>query len=472
MFKKILVANRGEIASRIIRACKELGIQSVAIYSEEDSTALYIRKADEAYLVGPGPIEGFLNPYLIIDIAQRVGADAIHPGYGFLAENVTFVKECESHNIKFIGPSSESMAKLSNKLEAKKLAKNLGIPLLPFTEKEVLTVEEAKEEAKKITYPVILKAAGGGGGRGMRIVKNPSEMAKQFQIAKMEAENFFADPRIFIEKYIEKPHHIEIQVLSDSYGNVIHLGERDCSIQRRHQKIIEIAPSLILTEKKRNEMADCAIKLVKEANYENACTVEFLVDDKLNFFFMEANTRLQVEHSVTEEITGFDIVQEQIRIAEGEKLSVKQSEICFTGYAIQSRINAEDPKNGFLPDSGRITAYYSPGGIGVRIDGAIYKDYVVPEFYDSLLAKLTVRGRTWKEAVARMHRSLGEYIIRGIKTTLPFLMEIAKHPDFVSGNFNTSFIESHPELFEYTNEPLPEDIVAAISAAIGFHEGL
>ncbi len=472
MFKKILVANRGEIASRIIRACKELGIKSVAIYPEEDSTAIYIRKADEAYLVGPGPIEGFLNPYLIIDIAQRVGADAVHPGYGFLSENVTFAQECESHKIKFIGPTSASMAKLSNKLEAKNLAKKLGIPILPYTESSVSSVEEAIREAEKITYPVMLKAAGGGGGRGMRIVRSPSEMERQFPIAKMEAKNFFADQSIFIEKYLEKPHHIEIQVIKDSKGNVIHLGERDCSIQRKHQKIIEIAPSLILTEKKRSEMVECAIELVKKANYENACTVEFLVDDRLNFYLMEVNTRLQVEHPVTEEITGFDIVQEQIRIAEGEKLSAKQSEISFTGYAIQSRINAEDPKNGFLPNSGRITSYYSPGGIGVRIDGAIYKDYVVPDFYDSLLAKLTVRGRTWKEAVARMQRALGEYIIRGVKTTLPFLLEIARHPDFINGNFNTAFIDSHPELFEYLEEPPPEEIVAAISAAIGFHEGL
>lgn len=472
MFKKILVANRGEIASRIIRACKELGIRSVAIYSEEDSTALYIRKADEAYLVGPGPIEGFLNPYLIIDIAQRVGADAIHPGYGFLAENVTFVKECESHNIKFIGPTSESMSKLSNKLSAKNLARKLGIPVLPFTDAPVESVKEAISKAEKITYPVMLKAAGGGGGRGMRIVRNPHEMERQFPIAKMEAENFFADPRIFIEKYIENPHHIEIQILSDRHGNIIHLGERDCSIQRRHQKIIEIAPSLILTKKLREEIAECAIELVQEADYENACTVEFLVDNNLNYYFMEVNTRLQVEHPVTEEITGFDIVKEQIRIAEGEKILTKQKDIFFYGYAIQSRINAEDPKNGFLPDSGRITAYYSPGGIGVRIDGAIYKDYVVPEFYDSLLAKLTVWGRTWNEAVARMQRSLGEFIIRGVKTTLPFLLEISKHPDFVNGNFDTSFIERHPELFEYKQEPLPEDIVAAISAAISFHEGL
>jgi len=472
MFRKILVANRGEIASRIIRACKELGIRSVAIYSEEDSTALYIRKADEAYLVGPGPIEGFLNPYLIIDIAQRVRADAIHPGYGFLAENVTFVKECESHNIKFIGPSSESMALLGNKLEAKKLAEKLGIPVLPYTRTPLGSCNEALEEAERIGYPVMLKAAGGGGGRGMRIARNPSELKKYFPIAQTEAENFFADPRIFLEKYLEKPHHIEIQILADSHGNIIHLGERDCSIQRRHQKIIEIAPSLILNDKKRAEIAECAKILVKEAGYENACTVEFLVDNELNYYMMEVNTRLQVEHPVTEEITGFDIVQEQIKIAEGEKLSSQQDEICFNGYAIQSRINAEDPKNGFLPDSGKITAYYSPGGIGVRIDGAIYKDYVVPEFYDSLLAKLTVKGRTWKEAVARMQRALGEYIIRGIKTTLPFLIEISKHPDFINGNFDTSFIDSHPELFEYSNEPPPEDIVAAIATAIGFHEGI
>lgn len=472
MFKKILVANRGEIASRIIRACKELDISSVAIYSEEDSTALYIRKADEAYLVGPGPIEGFLNPYLIIDIAQRVGADAIHPGYGFLSENVTFVKECESHNIKFIGPSSESMKKLGDKIEAKKLAQKLGIPILPYSENPVSTVEAALSEAERITYPVILKAAGGGGGRGMRIVRNPSEMQKHFTSAQMEAKNFFADPRIFVEKYLENPHHIEIQILADRFGNVIHLGERDCSIQRRHQKVIEIAPSLILNEKKRKEMAECAIAIVKQTYYENACTVEFLVDSELNFYLMEVNTRLQVEHPVTEEITGIDIVKEQIRIAEGKPLSVSQSEIHFHGYSIQSRINAEDPKNGFLPDSGRITAYYSPGGIGVRIDGAIYKDYVVTEFYDSLLAKLTVWGRTWEEAVKRMQRALAEYIIRGVKTTIPFLLEISRHPDFVNGRFDTSFIDSHPELFEYSSEPLPEDIVAAISAAIGFHEGL
>ncbi|HEY4715525.1 MAG TPA: acetyl-CoA carboxylase biotin carboxylase subunit [bacterium] len=471
MIKKVLVANRSEIASRIIRACKELGINSVAIYSEEDSTALYVRKADEAYLVGPGPIEGYMNPYRIIDVAKRVNADAIHPGYGFLAENPEFAKQCKLHNIIFIGPDSDCMKRLGNKLEAKSLAEKLGIPVLPGS-KNLESPEESIIAAEKIGYPVIFKSPMGGGGRGMRVARNEKELKKFFPIVRMETKNFFDDDSVYIEKYLENPHHIEFQMLSDSHGKIVHLFERDCSIQRRHQKIIEIAPSLLLNDKTRQKIGECSKMLLNECGYENACTIEYLVDRDMNFYFMEANTRLQVEHTVTEEITGIDIVQEQIKIASGMPLSINQEDVHIHGFAIECRINAENPKNGFLPNTGMITAYYSPGGIGVRIDGTVYKDYIIPEYYDSLLAKLTVRGRSWDETVRRLKRALGEFVIRGIKTTLPYLLEIAMYPDFEKGIFDISFIDSHPGLLNYKQDLLMEDLAAIIGTTVGAYEGL
>ena len=471
LFRKVLVANRGEIASRIIRACRELGIPTVAIYSEEDATSLYVKKADEAYMVGPGPIEGYLNIHRIVDLAKRVGVDAIHPGYGFLAENPRFPLLCERRGITFIGPSSKTIADMGDKIRARKMMKKAGIPVLPGTDEPVRDTDEALRMAKKIGYPIMVKAAGGGGGRGLRVARTPDELKEAIAIAQKESKLAFGVSDVFLEKYIERPHHIEFQILADKYGNIVHLGERDCSIQRRHQKLIEIAPSLILDDKLRQKMGRAAIKAARTAGYTNAGTVEFLVDRKKNFYFLEMNTRIQVEHPVTEEITGIDLVKKQIEIAAGKRLGLKQKDIKFNGYAIECRINAEDPKNNFAPNSGRVTAYYSPGGIGVRIDGAIYKDYVIPPYYDSLIVKLIVKGSTWEEAVKRMDRSLEEFVIRGIKTTIPFLRNIMDDKDFREGRFDTTYIDRKPELLEYFEYGEPTDLVAAISAAIAAYHG-
>ncbi len=471
LFRKVLVANRGEIASRIIRACRELGIPTVAIYSEEDATSLYVKKADEAYMVGPGPIEGYLNIHRIVDLAKRVGVDAIHPGYGFLAENPRFPLLCERRGITFIGPSSKTIADMGDKIRARKMMKKAGIPVLPGTDEPVRDTDEALRMAKKIGYPIMVKAAGGGGGRGLRVARTPDELKEAIAIAQKESKLAFGVSDVFLEKYIERPHHIEFQILADKYGNIVHLGERDCSIQRRHQKLIEIAPSLILDDKLRQKMGRAAIKAARTAGYTNAGTVEFLVDRKKNFYFLEMNTRIQVEHPVTEEITGIDLVKKQIEIAAGKRLGLKQKDIKFNGYAIECRINAEDPKNNFAPNSGRVTAYYSPGGIGVRIDGAIYKDYVIPPYYDSLIVKLIVKGSTWEEAVKRMDRSLEEFVIRGIKTTIPFLRNIMDDKDFREGRFDTTYIDRKPELLEYSEYGEPTDLVAAISAAIAAYHG-
>ncbi|MGC8755752.1 MAG: acetyl-CoA carboxylase biotin carboxylase subunit [bacterium] len=472
MFKKILIANRGEIATRIIRACKEMGIKSAVIYTEEDSTALYIKKADEAYLVSPGPIEAYLNIHRIVDIAQKIKADAIHPGYGFVSENPKMAELCEKKGIAFIGPSSSVIELMGNKLKAREFMKEHNIPVVYGSDKPVENEKDAIEWAKKIEYPVMLKASGGGGGRGLRIANNDSELKKHFSLARSEAEKFFDNPEIFIEKYIPKAHHIEIQILADHHGNVVHLGERDCSIQRRHQKIIEIAPSLILSDKKRKEIGAIAVKIAKLVNYTNAGTIEFLVDSNMKYYFMEMNTRLQVEHPVTESVTGIDIVKKQIEIAAGLELGIKQRDVKIKGNAIECRIIAEDPKSGFLPNGGRITAYYSPGGIGVRIDGAVYKDYVVPDYYDPLLLKLTVMGANWEETVNRMKRALDEFVIRGIKTNIPYLKAIVNSEDFKKGYFDTEFINEHPELLEYTHTVDPADMVIAISSAIAMYEGL
>ena len=472
MFKKVLVANRGEIATRIIRALKELEIKSVAIYSVEDKDSLFVKKADEAYMVGTGPLDGYLNIQHIVDLAVKVGAEAIHPGYGFLSENPAFAETCEKRGIKFIGPSSEVIRLLGDKIEARKLAQKVGLPVVPGTEDPVKNVEEALSFAREVGYPVMIKAAAGGGGRGLRVVRNDEELREQFEMAQNEAYKFFKDERLFVEKYIEKPHHIEFQILADRYGNVVHLLERDCSIQRRHQKVIEIAPSLILTPQLREEMGEKAKELARAVGYENAGTVEFLVDKDLNYYFIEMNTRIQVEHPVTEMITGIDLVKQQILIADGVPLTIKQEEIESRGYAIEIRVNGEDPKNNFAPSSGVVTRYYSPGGIGVRIDGTIYRGFRVSPYYDPMLSKLIVCAPTWGEAVARARRALSEYIIGGIKTNIPFALNIVKHPDFRAGRFDTTFIDTHPELMDYTEYKDPADLVAAISVAIAAYEGI
>lgn len=471
MFKKVLVANRGEIATRIIRACNELGISTVGIYSEADREAMHVKKADEAYLVGPGPVEGYLNIHRIVDLAKKAGADAIHPGYGFLSENAKLPELCERSGITFIGPSSEAISLMGDKIAGKESVKKAGVPILPGSHGSVSNDEEAVAISGKIGYPVMVKATGGGGGRGLRIAKEEKELLNALSIARSEAKGAFGNPEIFIEKYVERPHHIEFQILADKFGNTIHLGERDCSIQRRHQKMVEIAPSLILDEKLRQEMGEMAIKAARSVNYTNAGTVEFLVDRDKNFYFIEMNTRIQVEHTVTEAVTGIDIVKKQIEIAAGKPLGIEQKDVSIRGFAMECRINAEDPKRGFLPNTGRITAYYSPGGIGVRVDGAVYKDYVIPGFYDSMLAKLTVTGMTWEETVARMRRCLSEYVIRGIRTTIPFLHKIMDDEKFARGEFDTWFIDENPHLLEYDDYREPLDTVLAISAAIAAHEG-
>lgn len=471
MFKKVLVANRGEIASRIIRACKELDIPTAAIYSEEDATSLYVKKADESYMVGPGPIQGYLNIHRIVDLAIKVGVDAIHPGYGFLSENPKFPLLCEKKGITFIGPTSKTIADMGNKVKARQMMKKADVPILPGTDHAVRDIEEALSYAEKIGYPVMVKAAGGGGGRGLRVARNKQDIINSFNTAKKESAAAFGVSEVFLEKYLDRPHHIEFQILADKFGNTIHLGERDCSIQRRHQKVIEITPSLILDSALRSKMGEAAIKAAKAANYTNAGTVEFLVDERRNFYFLEMNTRIQVEHAITEETTGIDLVKKQIEIAAGKPLELKQEDIKINGYAIECRICAEDPKNNFMPSFGRVTAYYSPGGIGVRIDGSIYKDFIIPSHYDSLVVKLIVRGSTWDETVRRTHRSLDEFVVRGVKTNILYLKNIMNDPDFRSGNFDTGYIDRKPELMQYKEYRAPTDVVAAIAAAIAAHHG-
>ena len=472
MFKKILVANRGEIAMRIIRACRELNIATAAIYAEQDSTGIYVKKADEAYQVGPGPVQGFLDMPQILALAKRIGADAIHPGYGFLSENAQFAHLCQASGVTFIGPSPQAIHLMGNKVQARGLAKKIGVPIVPGTDGSVAGLDDALAFCRTVGYPVMVKASAGGGGRGLRVVRSDEDLQAGMETSAREALSAFGDGSLFIEKYLDAPHHIEFQILADRHGNVIHLGERDCSIQRRHQKLIEIAPSLVLTPHLRAEMGEAAIAIARAVDYDNAGTMEFLLDQEGRYYFIEMNPRIQVEHTVTEQITAVDIVRSQISIAAGQPLEIRQEDVTLQGHAIQCRINAEDPRNNFRPSTGTITAYLSPGGIGVRIDGAVYKDYTVPPYYDGLLAKLTVRGRTWEETVSRMHRSLEEFVLRGVKTTIPFLQKIMKDPDFRVGRFDTSFLETHPDLFQYDDTLEPEDLVVAISAAIAAYEGL
>jgi acetyl-CoA carboxylase biotin carboxylase subunit len=444
LFKKILIANRGEIALRIIRTCKELGIKTVAVYSEADRYSLHVRFADEAVCIGPGPSkESYLNIPRIIAAAEITNAEAIHPGYGFLAENAMFAEICESSGIKFIGPTPDAIEAMGDKALAKETMRKAGVPVIPGSDGVVETLEQAREIANEIGYPILLKAAAGGGGKGIRMVKNDEELENAWQTARAEAEAAFGNPAVYIEKFIEKPRHIEIQILADEHGNVIHLGERDCSIQRRHQKLIEESPSPIVTPELREAMGQAAVKGAKSVKYRNAGTIEFLVDKDGNFYFMEMNTRIQVEHPVTEMVYGIDIVREQIRIASGEKLGIKQKQIKPNGHAIECRINAEDPFNGFRPSPGKITALHFPGGFGVRVDSHIYQEYVVPPFYDSMIAKLIVHAKNRDEAIARMLRALDEFVIEGIHTTIPFHIKILNSPQFRSGvDYDTKYIDT------------------------------
>ena len=441
---KILIANRGEIAVRIIRACKEMNIKTVAVYSEADKDALHVKLADEAVCIGPANSQkSYLNIKNIIGAANITGADSIHPGFGFLSENSQFASICEESNIKFIGPKSDVINLLGNKSNAKDMMKKAGVPVIPGSDGSITGIKEAKEICEKIGYPVILKAASGGGGKGIRIVETEAALEQAYNLVKQEAKASFNDDEIYIEKFIRNPRHVEIQILADEHGNVVHLGERDCSIQRRHQKMIEETPSTAIDEKIRNKMGDAAVKAAKATGYTSCGTVEFLVDDERNFYFMEMNTRIQVEHPITEERTGIDIVKEQIKIAAGEKLKFKQKEVTFRGHSIECRINAENPSKNFMPSPGKITGLYLPGGNGIRIDTAIYEGYTISPHYDSMIAKIIVHGVTRNEAIAKMKRALEELVIEGVETNRDFLFEIIKTPDFIRGNFDTSFIEKN-----------------------------
>lgn len=472
MIKKILVANRGEIAVRIVRACSEMGIKSVAIYTDADRQALHVKKANEAYNIGSDPVVGYLNAHNIVNLAVASGCDALHPGYGFLSENPELAEICARRGIKFIGPNAKVIRQMGDKIQARNAMMSAGIPCTPGSQGNLADLEEARLLAKKIGYPVMLKATNGGGGRGIRRCNDEKELLGNYDRVISEASKAFGKPEVFLEKYIVNPLHIEVQILGDSHGNVIHLFERDCSIQRRNQKLIEIAPSPQLSKAQREYIGNLAVKAAKAVNYENAGTVEFLLAADNSFYFMEMNTRLQVEHTVTESITGIDIVQEQIRIADGLELQYKQKDVQYRGFAMEFRINAEDPKNGFLPSFGKITRYYAPGGPGVRIDAAMYSGYVIPPYYDSMCAKLTVWALTWESVVERGRRALDDMVIYGVKTTIPYYQEILKHKDFRAARFDTSFVEAHPELINYATEFPPELFAAAISAAIAAHEGI
>ncbi len=445
MFKKILVANRGEIAVRIIRACRELGIATVAVYSEADRDALHVQLADEAYCVGPiASKQSYLNIASIISVATSVGADAIHPGYGFLSENSDFAEVCQAVGVKFIGPTAEAIEKMGDKSTAKATMKLAGVPTVPGTEGLIQSAEEAAETADAIGFPVIIKATAGGGGKGIRVVHSQEELRAALTLAQSEAGSAFGNTGVYLEKYLVKPRHVEIQVLADQHGRAIHLGERDCSVQRRLQKLLEESPSPALSFATRAKMGEAAVAAALAVQYEGAGTVEFLLDeDGTSFYFMEMNTRIQVEHPVTELVTGIDLVREQITIAAGYPLSCAQTDVVQRGHAIECRINAEDPDKQFLPCPGTITAYLPPGGFGVRVDSAVYQGYAVSPYYDSLIAKLIVWAPTRQEAIDRMKRALGEFQIAGIKTTISFHERLLEHPSFVAGDVNTRFLEFH-----------------------------
>lgn len=441
MFHKILIANRGEIALRIIRACKELGIKTVAVHSDADSEALHVKLADESICIGPAPsAKSYLNMKSIISAAEVTDADAIHPGYGFLSENAEFAEICANCGLTFIGPTPENMRLMGDKISARQTVTKAGVPILPGTKEGVHSPEEAKRVAADIGYPVIIKATAGGGGRGMKVVHSPASLPNAFAAARSEAQAGFGNPEVYIEKFCERPRHVEIQIMADKHGNVIHLGERDCSIQRRHQKLIEEAPCPVLDPETRKKMGECAVAAAKAVGYTSVGTMEFLLDQQGNFYFMEMNTRVQVEHPVTEMITGVDIIKEQIRSAAGIPLRFKQEDIKITGHAIECRINAEHPFK-FTPSPGKIDGYHPPGGLGVRVDSAVYDQYTVLPHYDSMIAKLIVHADSREEAIRRMARALDEYIIEGIKTTIAFHQKIMDNKDFIEGNVDTGFLE-------------------------------
>jgi acetyl-CoA carboxylase biotin carboxylase subunit len=441
MFQKILIANRGEIALRIVRACRDLGIKSIAVYSEADVQSLHVQLADEAICIGPAAgAQSYLRKEHIISAAEVADVDAIHPGYGFLSENADFAEQCESCNIKFIGPKSSAIRMMGDKASAREMAKKSGVPVIPGSEGALLDDVEALKVAQKIGFPVIIKAVAGGGGKGMRLAHNAMAFSKEFNMARAEAEKAFGNGAVYIEKFVENPRHIEFQILADQHGNVVHLGERDCSVQRRYQKLIEEAPSPFLTPKLREQMGADAVKLAKACNYQNAGTIEFLVDPKGNYYFIEMNTRIQVEHGVTEEVTGIDLVKAQIEIAMGNPLPFSQKDIELKGHCIECRINAEDPARNFAPAPGEIKLYYAPGGTGVRVDSHVYGGYSIPPYYDSMISKLITKGKNREEAVARMYRALDEYLIRGIPTTIPFSKTIMQDAGFKQGDVTTSFV--------------------------------
>lgn len=472
MIKKILIANRGEIAVRIVRACAEMGIKSVAVYAEPDRYALHVKKADEAYSLGPDTVAGYLNAHRLVNLAKAAGCDALHPGYGFLSENPELADICARRGVYFIGPTSNVIHKMGDKTEARNAMTTAGIPVTPGSDGNVANLEEALSISEKVGYPIMLKATAGGGGRGIRKCDSADDLKRNYERVISEATKAFGQSDVFIEKFIENPRHIEVQILADQHGNAIHLFERDCSIQRRHQKLVEIAPSPQLTDEQRTMLGELAVKAAKTVGYTNAGTVEFLLDKNENFYFMEMNTRLQVEHPITEVITGVDIVQEQIRIASGLKLKYSQEQIIKRGYAIEFRINAEDPKNDFLPSFGKINRYFAAGGPGVRTDGAIYSGYTIPPYYDSMCAKLIVWALDWDAVLDRAERALNDITVAGVKTTIPYHLEILKSAEFQAGKFDTSFVAEHPELINYSVRHSNREMAAAIGAAIAASMGL
>ncbi len=466
MFKKVLIANRGEIAVRIIRALTEMRITSVAIYSEVDRSSRHVRYADEAYLIGPPlPAESYLRTDAIVELAVKIGAEAVHPGYGFLAENAGFAAACEKAGLAFIGPSSETIALVGDKMQARKTMIAAGIPVVPGGDNPLSDLSEIEAEARRIGFPVMMKAAAGGGGKGMRVVRERSQLAAAAKAARSEAGSAFADDRIYLEKLIENPRHVEFQIMADSFGNVAHLGERECSIQRRHQKLVEESPSVALTPSLRAKMGESAVAAARASGYVNAGTVEFLLDKNREFYFLEINARLQVEHPVTELVTGIDLVREQLRVAAGERLSFTQLEVVNRGSAIECRICAEDPENNFFPSTGLIERMREPGGPGVRVDSCLFMGYDVPIYYDPLISKLLTWGKTREEAIERMQRALSEYIIEGIKTTIPFHKAVMESGAFRNGEFDTGFVD---EVFfpVYAGEKPSAPDIAAIAAAL------
>ncbi|WP_018994150.1 MULTISPECIES: acetyl-CoA carboxylase biotin carboxylase subunit [unclassified Thioalkalivibrio] len=472
MIRKLLIANRGEIAVRLIRACAEMGITSVAVHTDADRHALHVKKADEAYAIGPDSMGGYLSIHRLLSVARAAGCDAVHPGYGFLSENADFAAACDARGLTWVGPDASVIRRMGDKVAARKAMIEAGVPVTPGSEGNLETLEAALEAAEAIGYPVMLKATSGGGGRGIRLCDDADALRRNFDRVRSEATRAFGSTEIFLEKAVVNPRHIEVQILADTQGNAVHLYERDCSVQRRHQKLVEIAPSPQLSEAQREHLGTLAVTAAQAVGYQNAGTVEFLMDGDDTFYFMEMNTRLQVEHPVTEMITGVDIVQEQLRIASGDPLRYDQSQITRRGFAMEFRINAEDPTNDFLPSFGRITRYFAPGGPGVRTDGAIYTGYEIPPHYDSMCAKLICWALEWDDLLARSNRALRDMGVFGVKTTIPYHLAIVNHPDFRRADFNTGFIAEHPELTELPAKRSDRQLAVAIAAAIAAHHGL